>query len=110
MAWRQQQLVDTAFDRVMIKDLKPEVSFQVDQDTTGDIFFITGDLETLYIGSEHRLWGYSGWLCRDTNNINSVEKMNSKLLFECKSPSTITDVKKSTATWVSYFVLLSNGK
>lgn len=39
MAWRQQQLVDTAFDRVMIKDLKPEVSFQVDQDTTGDIFF-----------------------------------------------------------------------
>lgn len=107
MAWREQQLVDTAFDRVMIKDLKPEVSFQVDQDTTGDIFFITGDLETLYIGSEHRLWGYSGWLCRDTNNINSVEKMNSKLLFECKSPSTITDVKYDINLGI-LFVLLSN--
>ncbi|CAI4051323.1 hypothetical protein SKDZ_15G1920 [Saccharomyces kudriavzevii ZP591] len=108
MAWKQQQLVDTAFDKVMIRDLKPEISFQVDRDSAGDIFFLAGDLETLYIGSEHRLWGYSGWLCKDTNSINPVEKMECKLIFKCTSPSTITDVKYDINLGI-IFVLLSNG-
>ncbi|CAI4063958.1 hypothetical protein N7582_002544 [Saccharomyces uvarum] len=107
MAWKQQQLVDTAFDKAMIKDLKPEISFQVDQDSSGDIFFLTGDLEALCIGSEHRVWTYSDWFNKDTNSINSFERMKKKLMFECKSPSTITDVKYDIHLGI-IFVLLSN--
>ena len=51
--------------------------------------------------------GYSDWLCKDTNSINPVEKMKNKLIFECKSPNTITDVKYDINLGI-IFVLSSN--
>ncbi|CCF57592.1 hypothetical protein KAFR_0C06010 [Kazachstania africana CBS 2517] len=101
MVWSQQQLVDTAFDKVSVQDLTISAEFPAELPTGETAFFILALNNYLFVGSEHQVIRHHNW---KNDAASTIERHT---LFECKSPSTITDIKLDKVKNV-LFVLCSN--
>lgn len=89
--WHQQQLLDTAFDRCTLETLKPKYSFTFElKDDEDELVFAMGDRDCLYLGTEHSVYSYSGWLKALESGHTTLEN---KLIYTTVSQSIITDVK-----------------
>ncbi|UCS22625.1 uncharacterized protein HLK63_L00781 [Nakaseomyces glabratus] len=89
--WHQQQLLDTAFDRCTLETLKPKYSFTFElKDDEDELVFAMGDRDCLYLGTEHSVYSYSGWLKALESGYTALEN---KLIYTTVSQSIITDVK-----------------
>ena len=109
IVWSQQELVDTAFDKLSIDKLarKQMISVQFStsgpKDSAGDgpdeAYFLSGSAETLLIGSEHELLRMHKWEDESARNIEP--------LFKCTAPRAITDVKLDRESMTA-FVLCSS--
>lgn len=86
--WSQQKLVEAAFDGRKIKELSMEHALPIPTEGVKkdrNVFFLLGDEERLYIGTEQKILCYRQWLEKD--------KFQSEQVFQCKPPGTITDIK-----------------
>lgn len=99
LVWLQQSLVDTAYDKISIKDLTTSDSFLVGNFNGEETFFLCGTSEVLFVGSEHKIISIKQW--KDGKNRTET------VIYECLTPSAITDIKLDTIQNV-LFVLNSN--
>ena len=103
--WSQESLVNTAFDKLSIKDLTMLDSFQLNQFAASDdeVFFLLGANGSLIVGTEHEILRVDNWRNpslkpkteNDTDNGLNPDTKSRRVvpIFNCKSPCTITDCK-----------------
>lgn len=97
--WSQARLVEAAFNGSKIKNLCMEYSLAMTNTGSPEdrnIFFLLGDEQKLFVGTEQRLFCYRRWLEKDKVEISQI--------FDCKPPSTITDVKYDSVNDVLFIL------
>ncbi|AQZ16305.1 HIR2 (YOR038C) [Zygosaccharomyces parabailii] len=101
-AWSQQRFVDAAFNGAQIRDLAIQFKFTVEWEPgepDKNIVFLSGDSQSLFMGTEHRVMCYRSWQDPAARTLEYVCR--------CDAPSTVNDVKYDPTTRV-LFVLLGN--
>ncbi|CAB4256294.1 similar to Saccharomyces cerevisiae YOR038C HIR2 Subunit of the HIR complex, a nucleosome assembly complex involved in regulation of histone gene transcription [Maudiozyma barnettii] len=113
IVWSVNDLVDTAIDKLSIKDLARKKMLPIkfnkykknDNDGNGNdtqAFFLCGVDQTLIVASDHEILKINNW---NENNENSEFKQD--VISSYKSPCIITDIKLDTQQLL-LFVLCSN--
>ncbi|CCC70956.1 hypothetical protein NCAS_0G00690 [Naumovozyma castellii] len=89
--WSQQSLVNTAFNKIPIRDLRESHSFQIDSfnpKLDRNVFAVEGTNDLLILATENRILISRNWLIRDKNK-------KFECVFQCHmgSDNVITDMK-----------------